>query len=322
MATLPQHFDRIVVISLPERSDRRARLIQNLGDCHLATSDDLTWLDAVDGHKAERPSWWQSGAGAWGCRFSQLKALQEAQRDGLENVLILEDDAIFHRRTNEWLEEIMPILPDDWGQLFLGGQHMQPSEKTDQPKLILGRCITRTHAYAVHRRLFQTLIDLIQDDTDYQANPGRHVDHQFAEQQLKGTWKTYAPAWWFAGQDEGLSDIADAVSFPQRWWQEGSYYWQLPFIKTSGEQKHQTKIYIPGEAPPLKRIELILWLRTVAREAWERGLLPSCPATIDLPEKLWPGGFKPADTTPAEISRLADFPANGLFAHPFSQQAN
>ena len=322
MSALRNHFDRVVVISLLEREDRRTRLLKNLSDCNLANADDLTWLEAVDGRAAALPDWWKAGAGAWGCRFSQLRVLQDAQRDSLENILILEDDAVFHPRTREWLDEIMPMIPADWGQFFLGGQHMKPPVRTTNPKLLEGRCITRTHAYVAHKSLFQTLIDLIQNDQDYQANPGRHIDHQFAEQQLKGTWKAYAPAWWFAGQDEGYSDIANDDPFSQRWWQEGSHYWHLPFIKTAGTPTPQSPLYRPEEAPPEKRIELILWLRKVARAAWERGLLPSCPASIDLPERLWPGGFLPADTPPAEIARLADFPANGLFVHPFSQKQN
>ena len=319
MPRLRNHFDRIVVISLPERNDRRKRLVQNLEDCQLASPGDLTWLDAVEGRKATLPDWWKAGAGAWGCRFSQLQAIQEGQRDGLENILILEDDAVFHPRTREWLADIMEVLPADWGQLFLGGQHMQAPKKTCHPKLLEGCAITRTHAYAIHRPVFQTLIDLIQDDEDYRQNRGRHIDHQFADQQLKGTWKAYAPAWWFAGQSEGASDIANAALFPQRWWQEGRHYWKLPFIKTVGGTNLPTQIYLPEDAPPEKRIERILWLRKVAQTAWERGLLPSCPSTIDLPEELWPGGFLPADTPLSEIARLADFPANGLFPHPFSQ---
>ncbi len=318
MPSLLNYFDRVTVISLPERKDRRERLLKNLTTCGLAQSDDLTWLDAVDGHKADLPSWWKAGAGAWGCRFSQLAAIESAQRDGLQNILILEDDAVFHPRAGEWLDDIMKILPDDWGQFFLGGQHMQRPHSSDHPKLLKVRSLTRTHAYAVNHTLFQTLIDLIKNDQDYQDNPGRHVDHQFAEQQSQGAWKTYAPAWWLAGQDEGLSDIANDTPFPRRWWQEGKHYWKLPFIKISQDAAPhlQDQLYQPEQAPPSNHLKRMLWFRKVASEAWERGLLPSCPPLPDLTDDLWPGGFSEAD--PARIQHLADYPSNGLFPHPFS----
>ena len=316
-----KHFDRVTVISLPERNDRRERLLKNLTSCGLAEPDDLTWLDAVDGRQAELPSWWKAGSGAWGCRFSQLAAIESAQRDGLKNLLILEDDAYFHRRAGEWLDDIMAILPADWGQLFLGGQHMRPPKPSDHPKIFEGTCITRTHAYAINRPLFQTLIDLIKDDQDYKDNPGRHVDHQFGEQQSLGTWKAYAPAWWLAGQDEGLSDIANCAPYPRRWWQEGRHYWKLPFVRVSQQDSEETKLHLyqAEKPPPTQEAEAILWLRDVAREAWNRGLLPSCPSSLNLPKDTWPGGFVEANAAPSKIRTLADFPANGLFPHSFSK---
>jgi GR25 family glycosyltransferase involved in LPS biosynthesis len=150
MSTLLNHFERITIISLPERDDRRESLLKNLTTYGLAEPTDLTWLEAVEGRNVDLPSWWKSGPGAWGCRFSQLAAIESAQRDGLNNLLILEDDVVFHPRAGEWLDDIMGILPNGWGQLFLGGQHMLPPKATKHPKLLEGKCITRTHAYAVN----------------------------------------------------------------------------------------------------------------------------------------------------------------------------
>jgi len=223
MSALLKHFDRIAVISLPDRADRRERLLANLSKTGLASSDDITWIEAVDGYKEKKPDWWKSGAGAWGCRFSQLIAIESAQRDGLKNVFIIEDDAIFHPRTAEWLESTMALLPEDWDQFFLGGQHMMPVSPTSDPKLVKANYVTRTHAYAVNASIFQTLIDRIGDNEEYKKRPGWHVDHQYGLYQCEGLVKAYAPSWWMAGQDEGLSNIAEQ-SYGLRWWQVGLHY--------------------------------------------------------------------------------------------------
>ena len=95
MNTFPHHFDRTVVISLPERGDRRARLMANLRECRLADHSDIFWQDAVNGQRAKIPSWWTQGPGAWGCRASHLATLTEAQHDGVERLLIIKTMPVF-----------------------------------------------------------------------------------------------------------------------------------------------------------------------------------------------------------------------------------
>jgi len=64
MTPLKQYFDRIAIISLPDHEDRRQQILTNLTTLGLATPEELTWVDAVDGRKAEIPSWWKAGHGA------------------------------------------------------------------------------------------------------------------------------------------------------------------------------------------------------------------------------------------------------------------
>lgn len=316
---LKKHFDRIVVISLPVRANRRERLMHNLISCGLAEEKDITWFEAVDGRKEKIPSWWKQGAGAWGCRFSQLKVIEEAQTDGLSNVLILEDDAVFHPRAAEWLEKLMPEIPDDWGQFFLGGEHLHKPVLTENPKFFQGSWITRTHAYAVHSRIFSQIISQVKDDVAYKKNPGWHVDHQYGWCQKNNIWKAYAPAWWLAGQDSGQSDIA-FDDYPRRWWQMGLDFWKIPFVQVPHvfDDKH---LFFAKELPAKEPMELALWFRRVAYEAWSQGRLPSCVSTHFSTQeiaKFWPAGSRSMHDI-SDLAQLADYPANGLFPHPFSQ---
>lgn len=314
------HFDRTVVISLPERSDRRAKLMANLRECGLAEHRDIFWQDAVNGRLEQIPPWWQQGPGAWGCRASHLESLLAAQRDGVERLLIIEDDACFHHRAGEWLDMLMPLLPADWDMFFLGGQHMMAPHATHDPRLLRGKGITRTHAYAVPRRAFGSIIAAVSDLKEYQENPRWHVDHQFAWGHHSGRWTAYAPAWWLAAQDEGGSDIA-RWAYDRRWWQVGKSFYQLPFVhypaNDAAAQQWLHKPDPPREGIPENRMERALWLRSTAIEAYRQGRLPAC----DLPEQeiraLWPGGVR-ALSSGEDLKQLADYPANGLFPHPFS----
>lgn len=322
MNRLRDHFDRVVVISLPEREERRERLLRNLTDTGLAGPEDLTWLDAVDGRRVNIPDWWVQGPGAWGCRFSQLRALEEAHRDGLETLLILEDDAVFHPRAGEWLPRVMDGLPDDWGQLFLGGQYWQKPTPTRHPAVWQSRAISRTHAYAIHRRIIPDLVALVADDEAYRRNPGWHVDHQYCHHQQLDRWKTYAPAWWLAGQEAGETDIG-VGEFPRRWWQWGFDFWKLPFIRLPDDRIPHPDLLCLTETPASREpFELAHWFRRGAYEAWCQGRLPALRETTfthELIARLWPAGSLSAPGNDAALAALADYPANGLFPHPFSK---
>lgn len=315
MSLLRRYFDRIAVISLPSRSDRRDRVRAHLSESGLATAEDLTWVDAVDGRSAEIPAWWTSGPGAWGCRASHWQTIAAAQRDGIENLLILEDDVVFHPRTVEWLPQVHALLPGDWDLFFLGGQHLQAVVATGDPRLVRGTCITRTHAWALRRKAYGRLLMDLGNDARYRAHPKWHIDHLLGDGQASGKWIAYAPSWWFAGQDEGASNISRNQD-RRRWWQLGEHYWQLPFIVPPPGAGFDAYLCIGRSAPPEDPLRLALWLRNLAREAWREGRLPSCNLPPHSYQHLWSAGIRhPRDLT--ELRHLADYPANGLFAHPF-----
>jgi len=313
---LSEHFERIAVISLPQREDRRIKLTQNLTDCGLATEADLTWVEAIDGNKHQFPDWWLAGPGAWGCRASQLKTLREASKDKVHNLLILEDDAVFHRRANQWLDQSYPLLPDGWDLFFLGGQHLKPPSATHHSRLVQGKYITRTHAYAVNGLSLAPIIGELEKDEEYQKHRGWHVDHHLGHLQSDGFLKAFAPTWWLAGQEACLSDISSHLDV-RRWWQYGLHYWKVPFVQVQSLSENQESVYHSEETPPAQTAEKAVWLLNIARNAWNQGRLPSCNLHPDGINELWPAGVKTLECK-SEISHLADYPANGLFSHSFA----
>lgn len=88
-ALLRTLFDRVYIINLPERSDRRREMAAELGRVGLSLDDPLVHLfPAVrPADRGEFPS-----IGARGCFLSHLGVLKDAQAKGHRSILILEDD--------------------------------------------------------------------------------------------------------------------------------------------------------------------------------------------------------------------------------------
>lgn len=88
-------FQHVYIINLPERADRRREIEAQLARIGLSTKHpSISFFSAV---KPSEPGGWPS-VGAHGCFMSHLGVLEQAQKDGLDRVLILEDDVDWSHR--------------------------------------------------------------------------------------------------------------------------------------------------------------------------------------------------------------------------------
>lgn len=332
-------FERIYVINLPYKSDRRERLERHLQELGLAKPDDITWVRAISGDWCRPPTYFQAGGGAWGCLQSHTRIVQDAIMDHLENYLVLEDDAIFHRRSSELLDWFMKDLPSDWGQLYLGGQHIrEPEPLEDKPFIFRCTNVNRTHAFALHNRAMLKFSQHIANAPDYIANGSWHVDHQLGTAHQRENWKTYAPAWWISGQSEGPSNISGNNN-PQLWWHPSRFSRGLPFVHVEdsldsagmdavrqfvhfgNNLKYDTLEDIGLDVCVDSDFALGEWLEMIAREAIEMGRLPGLQhprIPTDRLNSYWAAGVHRYREI-ADLGRLADYPYNGLFPHPLNQ---
>lgn len=317
--------------------DRRERLERHLHDMGLARPGDLTWVRAISGDLCWPPPYFQAGGGAWGCLQSHLRVAQDATMDGLESYLVLEDDAVFDKRSSGLLQQIMAELPGDWGQLYLGGQHLKEPEPPPGTSVIY-RChnVNRTHAYALHKRAMARFQQHISHAPDYIARGSWHLDHQLGVAHERGEWPTYAPAWWLAGQEEGASNISGRRN-PRLWWHLSRFSGGLPFIHVEpdcpreGLAKISEAVHFGNNLKPGSFEDIGLdacvqdehalkkWLAMIAREAMDMGLLPGIQhqrIPIEQVAACWSAGAQPAAS--AEIEALLDYPYNGLFPHPLN----
>jgi GR25 family glycosyltransferase involved in LPS biosynthesis len=162
----------------------------------------------VDGHSVPAPPEWDKGPGAWGCLLSHRQILAQAINDGIQSLLVLEDDAHpisdFAPRATAFLHTV----PEDWDALMLGAQHLSnPTRVADG--IVQCTLANRAHAYAVRGRFLQTLSQFWHNNT---------VDHcDIVLASLMPHFKVYAPNPILIGQAPGTSDITNR-SEPLRFW--------------------------------------------------------------------------------------------------------
>ncbi len=190
---------RTVVISLERRRDRLERFVRELPDPWPLP--DPVVFDAVDGWTQLLPSVWRgSGAGAHGCWRSHMAVLQQAVDDGVDELCVFEDDALFHTNFAEALGRFMGRVPPDWRMLMLGGEHLRPPLEVDPAGRGVVRCqaTERTHAYVVRAPAIEALLRVWRDAT-------HHIDFMLPAFQER--FATYAPWPFLVGQAAGVSDV-------------------------------------------------------------------------------------------------------------------
>jgi hypothetical protein len=214
---LKNYFDRVVVVNLKRRPDRLS--------CFMAAVRDANWpfkqpmvFPAVDGSVVPHPDDWKSGGGAWGCMRSHLRILEQAMMDGVEKLLILEDDACFADQFSEKVAEFLAVVPDDWDQLMLGGQHVNTN---GSPKLVkpgVYRCTDceRTHCYAIRGAFLQRLYQRWASVGEFSGEV--HCDWIMGRNpEMQCQHKVYAPERFMVGQERGKSDI-DGAQQARKFW--------------------------------------------------------------------------------------------------------
>lgn len=202
-------FDRVVCVNLAHRPDRWESFRQQI--------DQIDWpfreverVEAVDGRKETVPGWWRANAGAWGCYRSHLRILKQAIEDGVDSVLIFEDDAVFAPDFAERCREFLDALPPDWDMIYLGGEH---SHVRRRPPTRINAFVmrpyyaTRTHAFAVRGPFIKFLHDYLEAAPKQKWRKRHHVDQQMARLHRMWKHKVYCPNRWIVAQSAGYSDI-------------------------------------------------------------------------------------------------------------------
>ena len=164
MTGLLDYFDRLAIIHLPDRVDRFRAIRRELASIGVDINDPK--VSIPDPPMPESAHGYVS-RGVYGSFLSHLDILETAYRDGLETVLVLEDDAIFSKKFRKQQSTVCQHLRENlWDFCFIG-HSWDPSFPNSPTSLMrYSGPFIWAHAYAVHRRIMARWIDYLQKTTE------------------------------------------------------------------------------------------------------------------------------------------------------------
>ncbi|TCD48557.1 glycosyltransferase family 25 protein [Chlorobium sp. N1] len=153
------HFDRVAVVNLPERTDRKKETLEEFRRAGWQVPDGSdVFFPAV---RPETSDGFPS-KGAKGCFLSHLEILKQARAERLGAILLLEDDIAFARNVEAAGRNIMERLEGkNWDFLYFGHEH--PDSAKHRPGLETTTDPLRlTHFYAVNSSCMDRFIDFLE----------------------------------------------------------------------------------------------------------------------------------------------------------------
>ncbi|SEP15338.1 Glycosyltransferase family 25 (LPS biosynthesis protein) [Salinihabitans flavidus] len=175
-------FDRIYVINLPERSDRRAELERQFRHVDLSLQDQfVTVFPAV---RPDTPGNFPE-VGIRGCFESHLGILEQAVGSGARHVLIMEDDADFSADFGERFPLMAAKLQEREWDVFFGHRNETYHAKAPQGDATLDDIapddgIRLTHFIALSQRAARLAVPYLRGVAsrphDHPDGGAMHVD--------------------------------------------------------------------------------------------------------------------------------------------------
>lgn len=127
--------------------------------------------------------------------------------DGLDSLLVFEDDAELCLDFFDRVEEFLRHLPNDWEGIMLGGQHhSRPYDINNH--VVKAINVQRTHAYIARGNYLRAL-------HNRWADSPVHIDWRMRDWQH--IFNVYCPRTWLVAQREGHSDILGRVKRLETW---------------------------------------------------------------------------------------------------------
>lgn len=169
------YFDRIFIINLKRRPDRKEQMISKLKKANITNYE---FVQAIDGTQEPclslynfkiKSGQFTDNPAAFGILYSALKVLTYAKIKRFKNILILEDDVIFHKDFTETFNHRIKNIPE-WKLLYFGTSmhkwrfnqrcHINQKLQTHQYLRSEGT-IPGAFAIGINQAIFQQLINYI-----------------------------------------------------------------------------------------------------------------------------------------------------------------
>ena len=194
MIDLKKHFDKIYVINLDRRPDRYEKFKEEMLKHGIENVERFSAIDGTTITANGTPLL----AGEIGVLLSHLEIIKKSREEGLNNVLIMEDDVYFSNEITK-LDEYMSTVPSDWDFIYFGGNHVygQPPMLVNE-KLIKLNYTVALQCVAINNSMFEVIEAIL-------PKMKKQVDAYYAE--LHDTFNAYGFYPNMAKQTAGFSDI-------------------------------------------------------------------------------------------------------------------
>lgn len=150
-------FDRICIINLPERTDRRRAVTRELQRQDVAVEGERVRFFAAIRPEASAGF---PGIGARGCFLSHLEVIRQARADGVQRLLVLEDDAMFTAELGRAAALGTSLQEAAWQLAYPG--HAQPARPGPLHWYTSREPLVCSHCYAVHHSALDGIIEYLQ----------------------------------------------------------------------------------------------------------------------------------------------------------------
>ena len=154
--------------------------------------------------------------GAIGCSMSHLKILEEAHKNHLDHVLIVEDDITFlePEKFKTYISKFFKLHGNNWDVILFAGNNMPPYKNIDDTCIQVSRCQTTT-GYLVNGHYIKTLATNVRAGlTNLLNKPDEKInfaiDRYWFHLQEKDNWFFIIPP--TVIQREDYSDIEHRVT--------------------------------------------------------------------------------------------------------------
>jgi GR25 family glycosyltransferase involved in LPS biosynthesis len=173
MKTFPSYIDAVYCLYMPEPHGRRRKefLLNSLD--HFYSKIPLILFEGYNGRHLPMHA---------GCSLSYRNIFTDAIEKGFNQILILEEDAILHKKFDIHLERGLKELQEKevWDMFYIGGYGGRYERSTLQIERGKNKktnsCLTRpigvttTHGVLYSRSMFQYIVDSIPDDESVVAD--------------------------------------------------------------------------------------------------------------------------------------------------------
>jgi len=167
-------FSKTIVIN---RDTDTERLVDFSKEMEFANITNFLRFPAIIPKEVNYARWEVVSA----CRMSHLSVIQYAKDNGLESILVFEDDAIFEKNFHVYVEKVYDFIQNNiWDMFYLGLNHVKPPipVKDNINKVVTGYT---THAYAMHSRYYDYILEKILNEKEKE----KAIDVIFSENHEK-----------------------------------------------------------------------------------------------------------------------------------------